>query len=254
MMSKLNIDIDCLYVNGDSWAYGSELRNPDRLDVTDDYDPVHATYRERVGWPGLLGKQLNVPVLNGGQAGGSNQRIMRTALGEVGNLKRNGRKPLVIIAWTQMQRFELYDGKAHHWLDFVNPAAENNRKIGLEIWERYSSDRSDVQTYLQQLIYMDAFLKMNNVPYLGTNIFRHNWNIVEDFAKDPEFFPHLHQLSNNVNIAKHLYNVSITQILAPHVDVEYGPGGHPLERGQEIIAEHFYNKLTQHYQFKNTQA
>ena len=169
MMSKLNIDIDCLYVNGDSWAYGSELRNPDRLDVTDDYDPVHSTYRERVGWPGLLGKQLNVPVLNGGQAGGSNQRIMRTALGEVGNLKRNGRKPLVIIAWTQMQRFELYDGKAHHWLDFVSPAAENNRKIGLEIWERYSSDRSDVQTYLQQLIYMDAFLKMNNVITIRHN-------------------------------------------------------------------------------------
>jgi hypothetical protein len=153
-----------------------------------------------------------------------------------------------------MQRFELYDSKAHHWIDFVSPAAENNRKIGLEIWERYSNDRSEVHLYLQQLIYMDAFLKMNNVPYIGTNIFRHNWNLLEDFAKDPEFAPHLYQLSNNVHLTKHLYNVSISQILTPHVDIKYGVGGHPLERGQEIIAEHFYNKLKQHYQLKNTQA
>ena len=153
-----------------------------------------------------------------------------------------------------MQRFELYESKSNHWIEFVSPSTLNNRKIGLEIWEKYSCDRSDVQCYLQQIIYLDAFLKMNNVPYLGTNIFRHNWNIVEDFAIDPEFAPHLYQLSNNVNMAQHLYNVSISQILTPHVDVTYGDGGHPLERGQEIIAEHFYNKLTQHYQFKNTQA
>ena len=246
-MSELNIDVDCLYVAGDSWTYGSELRNPARLDVTDDFDPVHSTYRERVNWAGLLGHRLKLPVINSGHAGGSNQRIMRTGLSDITNLKREGRKPMVIISWTQMQRFELYEGKAHHWIDFISPAAEHNRKIGLEIWERYSSDRSDVHMYLQQLIYMDAFLKMNHVPYIGTNVFRHNWNLLEDFAKDPEFGPHLYQLSNNVNVTKHLYNVSISQILAPHVDIKYGPGGHPLERGQEVIAEYFYNKLKQQY-------
>lgn len=250
----IDLDVDCLYVNGDSWVYGSELRNPTRLDITNDFDPIHDTYRQSVNWAGLLGQQLGLPVINSGWAGGSNQRIMRTAISDITNLKREGRKPLTIIAWTQMQRFELYEAKTHRWIEFVGPAAADNRKIGLEIWENYSSDRSDVHMYLQQLILMDAFLKTNQVPYIGTNIFRHNWNILEDFAKDPEFAPHLYQLSKTIDLADHLYNVSISQILTPHVDIVYGAGGHPLERGQEIIAEHLHSKIIQQYRLKNTQA
>lgn len=250
----IDLDVDCLYVNGDSWVYGSELRDTTRLDITNDFDPVHDTYRQRVNWAGLLGKKLSLPVINSGWAGGSNQRIMRTTLSDITNLKREGRRPLAIIAWTQMQRFELYDAKSQHWIEFVGPTAAGNRHIGLDIWKNYSTDRSDVLMYLQQLVYMDAFLKTNNVPYLGTNIFRHNWNIMEDYAKDPDFAPHLYQLGNTVKVANHLYNVSISQILTPHVDVAYGAGGHPLERGQEIIAEHLHSKLVQQYQLKNTQA
>lgn len=250
----IKLDVDCLYVNGDSWAYGSELRNPDRLDVTDDFDPVHDTYRQRVCWASLMGKQLGLPVINKGWAGGSNQRIMRTMLADITNLKREGRKPLAIIAWTQMQRFELFDTKAGHYHEFVGPSSQDSHKIGLDIWQNYSSDRSDLIAYLQHIIFMDAFLKINNVPYLGTNVFRHNWNILEDLAKDPDIAPHLYQLSKTVKVADHLYNASISQVLTPHVDVVYGAGGHPLERGQEIIAEHLHSKLIQLYQLKNTQA
>ena len=250
----IELDVDCLYINGDSWAYGSELRNTSRLDVTNDFDPVHNTYRQRVNWAGVLGEQLGLPVVNNSWAGGSNQRIMRTTLSDITNLKREGRRPLAVIAWTQMQRFELFDNEAGHYHEFVGPSASNNPKIGLEVWEKYSSDRSDLVAYLQQVIFMDAFLKINKVPYLGTNVFRHNWNILEDNAKDPDMAPYLYQLSNTVKVADHLYNVSISQILTPHLDVVYGAGGHPLERGQEIIAEHLHSKLKQHYQFKNTQA
>ena len=250
----IELDVDCLYINGDSWAYGSELRNQSRLDITNDFDPVHDKYRRQHNWAGLLGRQLNLPIINNSWAGGSNQRIMRTTLSDLTNLKREGRKPFAVIAWTQMQRFELYDAKNEHWHEFVGPAAANNPKIGLDIWQNYSTDRSDVLMYLQQLVYMDAFLKTNCVPYLGTNIFRHNWNLMEDYSKDPDFAPHLYQLGNTVKVADHLYNVSISQILTPHLDVTYGAGGHPLERGQEIIAEHLHSKLKQHYQLKNTQA
>jgi len=250
----IDLDVDCLYVNGDSWAYGSELRDLTRSDITNDFDPVHDTYRQQHNWAGLLGKRLGLPVVNNGWAGGSNQRIMRTTLSDITNLKREGRKPLAVIAWTQMQRFELYDANACRWSEFVSPTAGNVPKIGLEIWEKYSSDRSDVHMYLQQLVYMDAFLKTNQVTYLGTNVFRHNWNILEDYSKDPEFAPHLYHLSKTIKMSEHLFNVSISQVLTPHLDVIYGAGGHPLERGQEIIAEHLHSKIKQHYQFKTTQA
>ncbi len=250
----INLNVDCLYINGDSWAYGSELRDTSRPDITNDFDPVHDKYRQQHNWAGLLSKQLGLPVVNNSWAGGSNQRIMRTTLSDITNLTREGRRPLAIIAWTQIQRFELYDAKQSQWREFVSPSADNNPKLGLDLWENYSTDRSDVHMYLQQLVYMDAFLKTNSVPYLGTNIFRHNWNIMEDYSKDPEFAPHLYQLGNTVKVADHLYNVSISQILTPHLDVVYGAGGHPLERGQKIIAEHLHSKIKQHYQFKNTHA
>ena len=243
----IDLDVDCLYINGDSWAYGSELRNQSRLDITNDFDPVHDKYRRQHNWAGLLGRQLNLPIINNSWAGGSNQRIMRTTLSDLTNLKREGRKPFAVIAWTQMQRFELYDAKNEHWHEFVGPAAANNPKIGLDIWQNYSTDRSDVLMYLQQLVYMDAFLKTNSVPYVGTNIFRHNFNILEDLAVDPQFAPYLHQLSKVVGIERHLYNASVSQILIPHLDIKYGPGGHPLEAGQLVIAEHFKNKINQEF-------
>lgn len=250
----IKLDVDCLYINGDSWSYGSELRDASRPDITNDFHAVHDAYRQKHNWAGLLSRLLGLPVVNNAQAGGSNQRVMRTTLADITNLKREGRKPLAVIAWTQIQRFELYEAQKSNWRSFVGPLAENTPAIGLDIWKNYSSDRSDVQIYLQQLIYMDSFLKTNGVPYLGTNVFRHNWNIMEDYSKDPEFAPHLHHLSNTVKVDNHLYNVSISQVLTPHLDVIYGPGGHPLERGQEIIAKHLYTKLNQQYQLKNTQA
>jgi hypothetical protein len=247
-----DLDIDCIYVNGDSWAYGSELRDPARPDIKNDFDVVHDTYRQAHNWPGLLGKEYNLPVINSGWAGGSNHRILRTTITDITNLKREGRKPLAIIAWTQMQRFELYNAENDHWIEFVGPSAAGNRKIGLEMWEKYSNDRSDLTQYLQHLILMDAFLKTNSVPYVGTNIFRHNFNILEDLAVDPQFAPYLHQLSKVVGIERHLYNASVSQILIPHLDIKYGPGGHPLEAGQLVIAEHFKNKINQQYNFTST--
>lgn len=250
----INLDVDCLYVNGDSWTYGSELRDPTRLDIRDDFDPVHDAYRQQHNWAGLLGKIYNLPVINSGWAGGSNQRILRTAVTDITELVRQGRRPFAIISWTQMQRFELYNGETDHWIEFVGPSAQHNRKIGLEIWEKYSNDRGDLLQYLQQVILLDAFLKTNSVPYVGTNIFRHNFNILEDYAMDPQFAPHLYQLSKTVNLSRHLYNVAVSQILTPHLEIKYGPGGHPLELGQQFIAEHFRNKIDQQYTFKNTQA
>ena len=248
----INLDIDCIYVNGDSWTYGSELRDPAHADVKDDFDLVHDTYRQAHNWPGILGETYNVPVINSGWAGGSNHRILRTTITDIANLKRQGRKPLAVISWTQMQRFELYNAENDNWLEFVGPSAKNNHKIGLELWEKYSTDRSDLTQYLQHLILMDGFLKTNNVPYIGTNIFRHNFNILEDLSVDPQFAPYLYQLSKVVGLSNHLYNVAISQILIPHVDVKYGVGGHPLEYGQIVIANHIKNKINQEFNITST--
>jgi hypothetical protein len=222
------------------------------LDITDDFDPIHDHYRQQHNWAGLLGRYYNLPVINKSWAGGSNQRIVRTTVADVTDLLRQGRKPFVILAWTQLQRFELFNAETGFWQEFVGPLADNSQHpIGNEIWGRYSSDASDLTTYYQQLILIDAFLKQNQTAYLGTNVFRHNWNIVEDLAQDQQFAPHLWQLTRRIGLDNHLYNVSMSQMLATQTDVTYGPGGHPLELGQEYLAQHFKNKIDSLYQFKS---
>ena len=58
-----------LYVNGDSWTYGQELRD----DTTDDL-----SYKFYNTWPWHVAQHFQIPQLvNEGQGGGSNDRIFR---------------------------------------------------------------------------------------------------------------------------------------------------------------------------------
>jgi len=244
------VNVDTLYINGDSWAYGSELRDPTALAITNDFDPVHDAYRRAHNWTGHLARNYNLTLVDSSWAGGSNERILRTTISEVTQLLQQGKKPFVIVAWTQLQRFELFAGG--HWKEFVGPSDATTPPIGFEIWEKYSSDHSDLMRYLQQVILLDAFLKVNNVPYFGTNVFRHNYAVMEDHARDPAFHPYLYQLGKTVKLERHMYNYAISQILTAHLDVEYGAGGHPLERGHTIIADYLKAQLDQ--RFKITKA
>jgi len=250
MIRQVPISVNTLYINGDSWAYGSELRDPTALDITNDFDPVHDNYRKAHNWTGQIARAYDLELVDSSWAGGSNERIVRTTIADVTNLLQQRKKPFVIIAWTQMQRFELFTNGC--WKEFVGPNDRSTPQIGFEIWEKYSSDHSDLLKYLQQVILLDAFLKVNNVPYFGTNVFRHNYSILEDYARDPAFKPYLYQLNKVVQLERHMYNYAISQILTAHLDVEYGVGGHPLERGHTIIAEYLKAQLDQ--RFKITKA
>jgi hypothetical protein len=239
------VAVDSLYINGDSWAYGSELRDPTALDITNDFDPVHDAWRRAHNWTGHLARSYDLELVDSSWAGGSNDRILRTTISDVTRLLQQGKKPFVVIAWTQLQRFELFaDG---HWKEFVGPSDASTPSIGFEIWEKYSSDYSDLMRYLQQVILLDAFLKVNNVPYFGTNVFRHNYAILEDHARNPAFKPYLYQLGKTVKLERHMYNYAISQILTAHLDVDYGAGGHPLERGHTIIADYLKAQLDQRF-------
>ena len=250
MFEQTIATVDTLYVNGDSWTYGSELRNPTRLDITNDFDPVHNAYRQAHNWTGQLSRAYDLPLVDGSWAGGSNDRIVRTTIADVSKLLQSGKKPFAIVAWTQLQRFELFS--EGHWKEFVSPKDTSTPPIGFEIWEKYSNDYSDVMRYIQQIILLDAFFKVNNVPYLGTNIFRHNYNVMEDYARDPSLKPYLYQLGKTVKMERHMYHYAISQILTAQIDVEYGAGGHPLERGHTLIADYLKAQLDQ--RFKITKA
>ena len=254
MIDRQTINVDCLYVNGDSWVRGSELIDP-TSDVTDHFDHVHEQYRMKHQWGKLLADSLGLEFIDGSMAGGSNDYILRTTVKDVSQLRREGRRPLVIVAWSQLQRFELPigpDGSLYHAL--VTPANSDNPKAALEIWSKFSSDRSDLVRWLGHIILLDSFLKVNGINYFGTTVFASPYRILESFIKTKDFEPYLYQLATNVNLHRHMLNFSLESILLQYDAVAYGPGGHPLAEGHVLLAKYLQAQLEQRYTIKTTQA
>lgn len=77
---------DHLLVNGDSYSASGAI-------------PSYSIF---------LGQSLNLPVTNLARPGSSNDRILRSTLEEVINLKKQNKNPLVIIGWSFIRRLEVW--------------------------------------------------------------------------------------------------------------------------------------------------
>lgn len=255
-MSKPLATADCLYVCGDSWTHGSELIDPDS-EETNHFAEVHTQYRLKHFWPALVAKKLGVDLIDGSEPGAGNDRILRVTMYDVAKLLLEGRRPFVVLGWSQLQRFELPQGKSEgaHWRSFVSPKATDNPRVAIDVWREWSADRSDVVKWMQQLISMDNFLKINNVPYLGTTVFKESYWLYEQYtSQDDKFFkPYLTQIKQHVNLTRHALNISMETFLRQHENVTYGPGKHPLRYGHELLAEQIYSQITSKFQFQRLQ-
>lgn len=246
------IDVDCLYVNGDSWVYGSELIDINRPEITDHFHPIHNSYRLKNCWAQMLAELLRLEVVNGAEAGAGNDRILRTSIKDLAQLKLAGRKPLAVIGWSQLQRFELANGD--HYRSFVGPDEHNVPSCVKDIWAKWSSDQSDVVRWVTQLISFHSFCAVNQIPVLGLSVFRTPYNLLEQWLHTEDFKPYLSQLTTVCELGQQQYHFSLESFLRQHQDVPYGPGGHPLKFGQELIANHLSNIIRQRFKIVNTQA
>jgi hypothetical protein len=248
-MNKVIIDADIIYVTGDSWVHGSELIDPTRPDISDHFNKVHEDYRIKNFWPRKLADKYRLPVIDGSYPGAGNDRILRTTVRDVALLRKQGRKPLVIVCWSQLHRFELPQPD-DNWRPFVSPAESHLPKCVTDIWKDWSNDQADLIKWAQQIILLDAFLKQHGVPYFGTTVFKESYWQLEKYIKTNQFEAYSYQLANVVNLTKHMYNFSLEGILLQQSDVHYGPGGHPLQRGHTLIADYIKAQLDQRFQIK----
>lgn len=254
-MSKLLATADCLYVCGDSWTHGSELIDPESSE-TNHFASVHETYRLAHYWPRLVADQLGVELFDSSYPGGSNDRMLRVTMYDVAKLVSQGRKPFVVVAWSQLHRFELPEGpNGEFWRSFVSPKNRGEPRVAMDTWKEWSSDRSDLVKWLQQIITLDLFLKANSVPYISTTVFKETYWLYERYtSQEVEFFqPYLTQIKQHVNLTRHALNISLETFLRQHENVTYGPGGHPLRRGHELLAEQIYSQINSKFQFQRLQ-
>ncbi len=250
-MKKTAKKFDCIYANGCSWTYGSELIDPGLPQIKSHFDPYHEKYRKDHNWPNLLAQGYGVGVYNGSIAGGSNDRIVRTTIRDVSELVNQGLRPFVVIAWSQLHRFELPQGsRGESWRCFVSPTDKDVPRVAEEVWSSWSSDRSDVERWLVDMISLDSFLQTMDIDYVATTVFSASYRNFETYTEDQYFKPYTDYLKKHMNPTQHLLHHSLESYLKLQLDVDYGPGRHPLMYGHKLIADHIRRHMNNTFQFQ----
>lgn len=221
-----------IYCIGDSWTYGSELADP-----------------ERYSWPAALSRLTGRTVINQGKEACGNTRIVKRVIDAAFNEDAD----IVIIAWTNPERKELFTN------DVLNvwPGHPKNNKVwplGYERENQYITYQNDINKILttchcdkmerwatrqwyRDIILTQSLLEKQNKKYAMVSTFT-PWNFDE---KDSE-------LKDQIDFGRFIgYPVApeyYFETMSSWVkDCPAGPGHHPLQKGQQLIAEKIYEYI-----------
>lgn len=222
---ELNIkdyNVDCLYVNGCSFSEGAEL---------------HDSNNSR--WSKLVADHYNIQEVNCAQGGGSNDRIFRTTTQDL--LKMQGSKnPYVVLMFTNLSRFETgtSNGNWFPWSINSTELSEKDIKFASMYYENYQNDACDVERFAVQLFHLQNMLQSLNIPYL----FLHGLNTPVETNK-------IESIASYLDLRYYVHQFDVRQYLMQWPNIKFGPGGHPLEIGQEKIKEWIINLTNDRYCF-----
>jgi lysophospholipase L1-like esterase len=202
-----------IYCIGDSFTYGEELNN-----------------REHDAWPSILGRMLNRPVTNWGKPATGNYRMVKRTMDAV-----FAEAELVIIGWSDPARQEFGDDISitDIWAgrNYKHMQTCSDHRIDLiKYMTAYDVPEYYYAKWLRQIILTQTFCRANNVPcimFSACNAEKYNEKYINN---------HEH-LVKHVDVSNYLdwpmRGLADWVFKTPH-----GPGGHPLEPGHQIIAEH----------------
>lgn len=199
---------------GDSFTYGDELKD---------------CYQ---AWPYRLADLLDYQVYNMGQSGCSNASILRRTLEEL----TANHYDLLIIGWTSPGRIEWKDdiGIAYD----IWPGASPTKKFFqdhpwrtdlLNYISQHHNSAYLYQQYLIQVISLQSYCKANHINYRMIDI-RYS-----DYYRKVGAQMH-EQLTNQID-PKMFVGWEEFGMIELTKGYAHGPGGHPLDKGHERIAD-----------------
>lgn len=194
------------------------------------------------GWPALLARSLDCPLVNLGLPGIGNDAIHRKLYEYIySNSIIEGSKPLVVIAWSEPWRRESWSLIHHTDNNFQNYAPvilpENSPTthqdyVVLENWNEEDFYRKSLLNKLSVI----NLLKQFNIPYIMTNAMPQD-NGYDDLKKSIfDKFPGIQPQVENDYYIKPIYNLS-------HED--YLPCGHTGPIGNMAVKEHILKSINQ---------
>lgn len=192
-----------LIVTGDSWTFGSEIRDPsiftDNVNIPD-WDDSNDNYRIPRIWPTLLKNKLKFSELkNLAFPAASNDRAIRVLINYITEKYLSKNKStddvFVVIGLTSPERRDFYykDETKSNWITLW-PAWEHkydNKNI-VDFSKMYISyfwnEQEFLNRYLNQILYLQSFLKSYNIKYLIFQSFyqpQQNYDKIEKWVDNP---------------------------------------------------------------------
>ena len=273
-----------IYCNGDSFVAGVELGDTVLTDYpgTFDYDhiPDHArewianTYKPnhpycierdnrqkelialeyQRAFPNKIKELLNVPVVNHGMGGSSMDRIVRTSITALIELKKEHDNIIAIIGDTDCNRSEIpnfeyleYEdasGFNRHWLCMSSNYYMSNRKPVEPLIEyklRYEKNYHGMVNYYKNVLLLQDFCAKNNITLYWLQ--SHGRNIIDpepEYANDPCF-------NNFKEYVDFKYTISMTEIGQEIYHKVRCPSGHYSENVHEEVANRLVNIIKENH-------
>lgn len=218
-VSEFKLEITHLVTIGCSFTYCQGLTSPSTQ-----------------GWPALVAKKLNVPLVNLALPGVGNDFIHRVSHEYIyRNLPTNS-KPLFVVAWSQYWRWEQWV-KEHYgntryddYAPFMLPNKSNKK---FEFYFENFNDRNCYRkTFLYKLSLMNLF-KVMNIPYMMTE-YANDMDAEHDFLKDLTYMTDI--IDSDIYKIEGFYKIS--QDGQPKL-----PCGHDGEKTQITIASYTLSQI-----------
>lgn len=220
----MSLEISHLVVNGCSFTYCQGL-----------------DYPSKQGWPALLAKKLNVPVVNLGIKGSGNHAILRRTIEYFYQDKSYNSKPFYIIAFSQAMRREEYIKKYRNQPvdNFYNLSTFGDEPIERAIFE-HIDEKGEYYMELRKLIYWLSIVnlfKANNIPYFTTNYMSDHDSSIELLKL------HYKNLYDEINNDE----FRVKDFFKLGTNFEKLPCGHESFEAQQVVADYCYNTMIEKY-------
>lgn len=189
-----------LVVVGDSWTYGSEIRDPSLHETIKDWDEPNDPYRIPRIWPTKLGDMMGVDrrdIINLSYPAASNDRTIRHLVGwltqEYLSKGKDTSELFVVVGLTSPERKDFFyiDEKMRNWITiwpmwFHDYAQEPLRRFGRLYAEHFWNVEESTHRYLNQLFYLQTLFKQYNIKFLFFQAFYQRQDMhIRQWIDDP---------------------------------------------------------------------
>jgi hypothetical protein len=179
--------------DGDSWTFGSEIRDPALPKRSPDWIPENDSFRVQRIWPTILGSLLGADVVNLSRPSDDNRTILTRTMSYLSEYLASGAPPeelLVIVGWSSPERNSFWWKDDNHSNRFrLWPTDPNfERPMMKKFWEMYVSYLWNEEEYIPRFVMdqltLQNFLQANGIRWLTFNAFygfcRDNIDIIVD--------------------------------------------------------------------------